>query len=223
MNLFGSLKFVGKSLVLSCVVANIANANVTPLESDDTNEIEQKYSKNSFGFYAKLGSLGYIARSYCYTYHSYTKCSIVHDYNIVVPGISAYYAWRASNGMGVQLALEYEYNINDGITNNYTRIAGNFITPAIYFSEVSNGKIWRIGLGYDMSLHSTLPAGFSINYQGIAIMGSSEWILNKNNAIGIFAKSAFRWLNVTAGNESTSEFNHITLTFGLSYRFNISF
>ena len=200
-------------------------------QSDDTSEIEQEYSKNSFGIYAKVG-IGYSTQAYCFV-NSYT-CSTKYYYNFV-PGISAYYAWRASNGMGVELALEYEYNASN--IANYIKIdntlfllndpysmktSGNFFTPAIYFSEQTHGLIWRVGLGYDMSLPSTLGS-LTASYQGVAIMISSEWILNKNNAIGIFVKGSFRWLNLTAGRESTSEFDHIMLTLGLSYRFNMGF
>ena len=112
--------------------------------------------------------------------------------------------------MGVELALEYEYNASDGIASDISKIKRNFITPAIYFSEQTHGLIWRVGLGYDMSLPSTLGS-LTASYQGVAIMSSSEWILNKNNAIGIFVKGSFRWLNLTAGRESTSEFDHICL------------
>lgn len=203
-----------------------------PPKSDDTSEIEQEYGKNSFGVYAKVG-VGYSTQVYCdpTTYTCHTKY-----YYHFVPGVSAYYAWRASNGMGVEVALEYEYNASNGI-GDYIKIddtlyilntpysmkaSRNFFTPALYFSQVSGGAVWRVGLGYDMSLPSTLGS-LTASYQGVAIMSSSEWILNKNNAIGIFVKGSFRWLNLTAGRESTSEFDHIMLTLGLSYRFNMGF
>ena len=202
-----------------------------PPQPDDASEIEQEYSKNSFGVYAKVGLLGYIGKSYCPTY-SYT-CYTNYDYNFV-PGISAYYAWRGSSGMGVEIALEYEYNASDGIASDISKIKRNFITPAIYFSEQTHGVIWRVGLGYDIGLpykYAALDQSWQVteNYHGVAIMSSSEWFLNKNNAIGIFVKGSFRFENAKdtdvniANNITGTEFDHIMLTLGLNYRFNMGF
>ena len=95
--------------------------------------------------------------------------------------------------MGVEIALEYEYNASDGIASDIRKIKRNFITPAIYFSEQTHGVIWRVGLGYDIGLPYEYAAPdqswqVTENYHGVAIMSSSEWILNKNNAIGISCK-----------------------------------
>lgn len=230
MDIFRNLKLVGKSLALACIIFGTASANVTPPPPNHSADVNSGYGKNSFGFYAKAGLLGYVANLSCNFY-----CYISYNY-VFVPGISAYYAWRADNGMGVEVALEYEYDASDGIASDSARASRNFITPAVYFSEATHEMIWRVGLGYDIGMPYTYYSSpySASNWQvtqmfhGVAILTSSEWILNNNNAIGMFFKAAFRFATAkdtdkSVNNISGTDFSHIMLTLGLSYRFNMGF
>lgn len=111
----------------------------------------------------------------------------------------------------------------------------NFFTPAIYFSQKSSKYLNRVGIGYDIGLSNTSYDSLSdsdynitYRYHGITLLGSHEWEINKNHAIGIFLKLVFRWISgnvspTTLGISKFNEFNHWGSTIGLIYRFNVGF
>ena len=215
--------FTLKSIAAFSLLAHLCTANTSDTETQNSKLSVKNNTEvfgNSFGVYGKLGFLGYEAsavNSY-YTYINYT----------FTPGLSFYYSYRANNGVGVEAALEYEYNMH--FTNTNHSIEYNFFTPAIYFSWLRNGMFSRIGIGYDIGLpYNFYGSSYTLTYMyhGVAILASDEWKINNNNAIGIFAKVALRWLNIhyadAVNNISGSDFNHVLFSFGLSYRFNIGF
>lgn len=211
-------------------MANICTAKDTEsqtLKLPTKNNAE--ISRNSFGVYAKLGFLGYgVYKEHFIEYYDiyYTNqySYVSYDYTFT-PGLALYYSYRANNGIGVEAALEYEYNAL--LANSDRSIMYNFFTPAIYFSWLHNKQFSRIGIGYDIGLPYTYryysDYTFTSMYQGIALLASDEWKINNKNAIGMFVKVSLRWLNTNFNNISSSDFNHVLFSFGLSYRFNMGF
>lgn len=231
-------KLIIRNATLSIILANILFANTQEQNAQDfaaqpTMQNSIVNYGNSFGAYAKLG-LGYSARVITGSIGYYSYTSIDYRY-VFTPGVSLYYSWRDKNGMGVEAALEYEFDMN--LTSETREVMSNFFTPAVYFSWMySDEMIGRIGIGYDIGLPytysgSNLYGNYTVThmYHGIAIMTSDEWILDNNNAIGLFAKLAFRWQNINdtdtniSTNISGTDFSHVFFSFGLSYRFNMGF
>lgn len=187
--------FTLKNIAIFALLANLCTAKDTEsqtLQLPTKNNTE--ISRNSFGVYAKLGFLGYgVYKEHFIEYYDiyYTNqySYVSYDYTFT-PGLALYYSYRANNGIGVEAALEYEYNAL--LANSDRSIMYNFFTSAIYFSWLHDKMFSRIGIGYDIGLPYRYNMSYNKSYQGIALLASDEWKINNNNAIGMFVKVALR-------------------------------
>ncbi len=196
-------------------------------KSSDENSTSLINIGNSFGFNARLGLLGNTTIpnvSYSNPLFGYTFSA----------ALSLDYSYITNKNLGVLASIGYEFN-------NMVFIEGgksNFITPTLYFIGSTNsvfGKrkmLYRIGIGYDIGIPENVVNGntkITGMSHGIAIIGADEWIINKNNSIGLFAKISFIWINATTKDmqnnysENVSQFGYFTSSIGISYRFHIGF